>query len=402
MVSMKRPAILGGPKSFEKLFPIVNAVLPPWSDISTQVEAAYVSKHLSNFGPYSIDLEKSIGNLLDCRYVLSIANATIGLQLALVSIVSRGREVLVPSFTFAATVDAILANNLIPRFIDIELDTWNLSVEAIEKSIGTETAAIMPVHVFGNPCDVAGISELGKKYDIPILYDSAHALGSSVKDKPMGSNGTCEVFSLSITKLLPAGEGGVITTNYENIATKLMRLRNYGYDNGYQWSGPGGNGKLIEIAAIIALQGVPSLNNAVKNRCRYASLYRKHLESIPGISFQKVHSHNKSSFKDFAILINEEDFGTTRDVLSTSLEAENIQTRPYFFPPLHLTRFGNRFINLKDSLDTTERISKGVLCLPIYSIMEESDIFRVCYSIISIHRFAEEVNRFFGYGSVSF
>jgi dTDP-4-amino-4,6-dideoxygalactose transaminase len=390
---MNKPAILGGVPRFEHFLDIVKPILPGWDALRPDIYAAYTSGRLTNFGPYCTKLEEQLCERLGCKYAVAVSNATAGLYLALASLELSKKQVLVPSFTWASPVDAVLANGMIPKFVDIDPATWNMRPESIESAIREQTAAIMPVHIFGNPCQTVIINSIAEKHGLKVVYDAAHALGAEVEDKAVGANCECEVFSLSTTKLLPAGEGGVIVTNDEPLAERLRFARNYGYGKGLDWKLAGCNGKMTEFSAIIALHGLPSLTNAIHRRNEYAAAYRESLKDIPGISFQAVTHGNLCTYKDFGILINEPEFGISRDLLALALSKENIDTRPYFSPPIHQTSLGREYLTESDDLSNTECTSKQVLCLPIYSDMQETHIAGTGEAIRSIHKYANAISK---------
>lgn len=390
---MDKPAILGGVPRFEHRLDMVVPVLPHWNTLRPDIERAYTSGRLTNFGPYCTDLEEQLCQRLGCKHALAVSSATTGLFLALASLKLPKKQVLVPSFTWASPVDAVLANGMVPRFVDIDPTTWNMCPESIESAIGEDTVAIIPVHVFGNPCQTASINAIAERHGLRVIYDAAHALGAEVEGRPVGGTSACEVFSLSATKVLPAGEGGVVVTNDDLLAERLRLTRNYGYGKDHDWKLAGCNGKLTEIAAIIALHGLPSLAHSVRMRNEYAEAYHESLQDIPGISFQVIARESLCTYKDFAILVDESEFGISRDLLALALAKENIDTRPYFSPPIHKTALGREYLTASDDLSNTERTSTQVLCLPIYSEMQEVHLAGVGEAIRSIYKHANTINK---------
>lgn len=388
------PAMLGGTPAFSTSLPIVRPLLPPFRRVEADFRQVLSSGRLSNFGPFSQALEEQMSRLLNVENVISVASCTVGLGLVL-STVPRGKEAILPSFTFGATLDSVLASGLVPVFADIDPRTLTMDTACAERLVSDKTGVVIPVHVFGNPCDTKAFDAFTKRTQIPVVYDSAHAMGSLHDDKPVGGSGRAEVFSLSATKLLPAGEGGLIALEDGQLAEWLRRARNYGLDPLSDLVCPGTNGKMTELACVLALHGMKELKEAVTRRNSYAALYRDRLAAVSGVSFQEIRDGDVSNCKDFAVLVDKGRFRLSRDMLLEALKAEHIEVRPYFSPPLHLTSLG-RALSSSWELRNTEDVARRVLCLPIHSLMETDDVERVCGAIIRIQMHAEQVRSVLG------
>lgn len=360
-----------------KNIPLVRPTLPTVESINADLSIMLQSGRLTNFGPFSSRLENRISEMLGVKYAICVSNATTGLMLAL-SMLPRGSEVLLPSFTFLPTVQAVLWNGLIPVFVDIDRWSYTLSCESIESKLSAKTSAILAVHTFGNPCDVERIDDIGKRAGIKVFYDSAHAFGAKHGGRYLGGFGDAEVFSLSATKLLPCGEGGVLTTNSDVVAEAILNGRNYGFALGTRdCHNLGLNGKITEFSAILGLHELESIDQEVRERNHLAMKYRERLGRLPGIEFQSVPTNNLSTYKDFTILIDPSAFGVDRDELKSQLMKEAIETDAYFSPPIHrMTLFGGAGASDR-SLSTTEYVEKLILSLPIYGQLSEDDQERV-------------------------
>jgi dTDP-4-amino-4,6-dideoxygalactose transaminase len=226
---------------------------------------------------------------------------------------------------------------------------------------------------------------------IPLVFDAAHAFGSDINNKRIGNFGVAEVFSFSPTKLLVAGEGGMIATRDAELARKLRFARNYGDSGNYDPELSGLNARMSEFHAALALRGLDRLDARIDRRNRIRLNYERRLRTIPGVSFQRISSGNWSSCKDFAVLIDEAGFGKSRDWLFSALERENIQVRRYFYPPVHRQML-YREIWDKRGLPVTESISERILNLPIYSTLSDENVEKVCDAILRCHEFAGKKN----------
>ena len=387
-------AILGGSPAFEKTFPIIrpSADEAATPELSKRMQAVLQSNMLSNVGIYVRKLEEVLERKLQVDHVIATSSCTLGMILALQALGLRGKRVAVPSFTFNATGLACYWTGNELNYVDVD-ETLTVDPKLLATLRG-KVDFLLPVHLYGNPCDVDALRDWGAKEKAPVVYDAAHALGSSLRGKPIGGFGTAEVFSLSPTKLITTGEGGLVTTNDSKLADRIRLLRNYGNHPDYTCDVPGLNARMSEINAVVGLEMVGHLERYVESRNRYVERYKRKLDSIPGIEFQQIRTGARSGHKDFSAFVNPDTFGMDRDHLAKALEAERISTKKYFFPPMHdLEAFRPK---RTVSLPVTERASRRVLSLPIHNVMRESDIDRVTDRIESIHAHAPEVRQRLG------
>jgi dTDP-4-amino-4,6-dideoxygalactose transaminase len=259
-----------------------------------------------------------------------------------------------------------------------------LDPDDVERKITEKTSAIIPVHIFGNPCDISRLEGIAERHNLKLVFDSAHALGSIYNGTMIGSFGDIECFSLSGTKVITSAEGGIATSNDEILMEKMNLGRNYGAGHDYNCHYIGLNGKMSEFHAAIAIESLSLLPGLVSARTKLAALYRERLSEIPGISFQDVHQEHISSYKDFAILINTKAFGINRDELITRLQSERIYTKSYFYPPLHRMSAYRNINHRSENLESTDRIADSIICLPMYSHMNYDTVEKICYSIYRI------------------
>jgi dTDP-4-amino-4,6-dideoxygalactose transaminase len=245
--------------------------------------------------------------------------------------------------------------------------------------------------MYGNPCEIDELIDFCEDKDLMLLFDAAHALGSKYKNTPVASQGDAHSFSCSPTKLFCTIEGGILTTNNEKIAEKVRRGRNYGNFPNYTCDLPGMSARMYEIHAAVGLATIHDIPTFVSNRNQYVGLYRERLNSISGIKFQKITDGCVSTYKDFSILIDPEKFGMNRNLLATALNAENIQTKFYFYPPIHQLEAYNT--DDQPVLPITTQISYNVLSLPIHNFMKEDDIKRITNCIETIHEHSETIRK---------
>lgn len=338
------------------------------------------SNMLTNVYNYTKKFEDGIKQHMGVKNVVSVSSGTLGLILTLDALGVRNKEVIIPSFTFTATAAALYWTGNKITYADID-DTFTLDPEMVNEKVSKDTGAILPVHMYGNPCNTKALSEIAQDKNIPLVYDAAHALGSQCNGKQVGGFGDAEIFSLSPTKLLTSVEGGLITTNNDKLAEKLSVSRNYGMFPDYtsQWAGV--NSRLSEVHSAVGYVQVKDLETFVTNRNNYVARFKKWLSNTKGISFQRIPEHNRSAHKDFSIVVDPEEFGMHRDQLGEILGKKGIGTKKYFYPPMH------RLEAYKDedvSLPMTDRVSDNVLSLPIYNYMNNEDIDMIVDGINSV------------------
>lgn len=383
----KHPAIHGGEPAFPEGLPLVRPALPSTRAVLSDVEKILESGILTN-GPYVRELEDRAAEYLGVRQCVAVASCTVGLMLVLRAANLTG-DVVAPSFTFAATVHAIAWNGLHPVLADIDPETLTLSPDAVAAAIGVRASAIMATHTYGTPCDVEGLTAVARKHGIRLFFDAAHAFGSRRAGVCVGGFGDAEVFSLSPTKVLVASEGGIISTNDDDLAERCRIGRDYGHPGDYDCVFVGINGRMSEIHAAIALRSLETLDEQISWRNELARTYREALASVPGLSFPQVRDGDLSTYKDFTMLVDAESLGMDAASLAGALAAEGIDTRRYYSPPVHAMRTYRRLANGWVSLPHTESASSRAITLPMWSSMTASQVLRVAEAIERIQSFAE-------------
>src|ERR1700680_3822604 len=361
--------------AFPKLLPIVDPEGVPGAEFLEEVRGILASRQLTN-GAYVRKFEEAAAGYLGVAHCVAVSSCTTGLLLVLRSLELRG-EVILPSFTFHATAHAVVWNGLTPVFADCDAKTFCVAPEAVRAQVSSRTAAILAVHLFGNPAVVKEVEEIAAELQVPLVFDAAHAFGSSSHGKRVGGFGTAEVFSFSPTKLVVAGEGGLVATRDARLAEKLRAARNYGDAGNYNPEILGVNARMSEINAAMALHGLAGLDARTERRNEIRCRYERKLRGVAGIRFQEVSEGGRSTFKDFSVIVDEKEFGHARDWLVYLLHRENIGARKYFSPPVHRQKLYSAMWDGRD-LPVTDLVSDGVVSLPIYSSLTDESVDKVC------------------------
>jgi dTDP-4-amino-4,6-dideoxygalactose transaminase len=265
--------------------------------------------------------------------------------------------------------------------VDCEEKTYNIDVSKLKERITRKTTAIMPVYIFGNPPKIKELQDVAKKNRLKLIFDSAQAFGAEYRGTKAGRFGDCEVFSLSPTKVLTSIEGGLITTNNNKLADFLRKARDYGKGKD-DIDFVGLSARMSEVHAIIGLENLKNIERCLKTRRELIDLYKKRLAGMDGLSFQEVSKGNRTSGNYMVIFIDKKRFGMSRDALSEALKAENIQTKKYFYPAVHLQK---AYFSFRDQyegkLPITEKAAQQGLALPLYGHMEAETVEKVCRAI---------------------
>lgn len=367
-----RPAILGGPPAFPGGLPLARPTVADPDAVARAAESILASGVLTN-GPFVRELEARAAGYLGVRHCVAVASCTAGLMLVLRASGLSG-DVVLPSFTFSASAHAIAWNGLRPVFADISPHNLLLDPAAAARATGVRTSAILATHTYGTPCDVEGLERVARRGGIRLFFDAAHAFGSSRGASMVGGFGDAEVFSLSPTKVLIAGEGGIIATNDDVLAERCRIGRDYGNPGDYDTRFVGLNARMSELHAATALASFEDLDERIARRNELADRYHKVLGDLPGISFPVVADGDRSTYKDLTILIDPERFGSDADAVAGALDAEGIQTRRYYSPPVHRQRAYRSLERANGPLPVTDRAAARVLTLPLFTGMTDEHV----------------------------
>ena len=389
---LKSLAIFGGKPAFDEKIVITEPTLPLYEKLETRIRDIIQSKMITN-AKYVKEFENQLKDHLGVKHIIATSCCTSGLMLLFKSLELQG-EVILPSFTFSATGHAVLWNNLKPVFVDVDADTYNLAPDKVEAAITDKTCAILGVHLFGNPAPVEELQTIAKKHKIKLFFDAAHGFGAYYNGKPVGGFGDAESFSMSPTKLLTAGEGGIVATNDDEIAYKIKIGRSYADPGNYDTQYEGLSARMAEFNAILGSESLTMLKNNIENRQKMVSLYIRKLNGLPGLSFQKIADGNLSSYKDFSVLIDSEQFGLNRDQLAVVLEKENIITKKYFYPALHKQKTYSKYFNDYDlNLKNTNILADNSLSLPMFSHIDAESVQKICKIIKEVYSKKDDVKR---------
>lgn len=366
--SVEDLAILGGTPLFEEALHVGRPNILDAEALYAYVRAAVERKWLSNDGPLVQQFELEFARFLAVKHCVAVTNATLGIQLLVRALGIRGK-VLMPSFTFIATPHATSWEGATPVFCDVNEETHTLDVRKVREMASPDIAAIMGVHVWGRACEIDELQAIADEWRVPLLFDSAHAVGSSYKGVKLGRFGRAEVFSLHATKAINGIEAGFITTEDDELAGKLRALRNYGFSGQDVVSGLGINAKMHEISAAMALSNLPHYARLADHNRRLQAAYARALGGVAEISIYKQEIQAGSDH--YAVFRVSEGSRIDRDVLIAMLQAENVRARRYFWPGCHLAPPYNA--QRHAPLPVTERLARSLFQLPTGMQLDERD-----------------------------
>jgi dTDP-4-amino-4,6-dideoxygalactose transaminase len=378
------PAIMGGSPAFPEGLPFMRPSVPDEEAVLPRLRTILATGMLTN-GPFVRELEERASEYLGVRHCVAVSSCTAGLMLVLLAADLSGDAVL-PSFTFAATAHAAAWNQLRPVFADVDAHTLTLSPEAAARAIGVRTSVILATHTFGTPCAVEELSSLARTSGVKLVFDAAHAFGSRRSGVPVGGFGDAEVFSLSPTKVLVASEGGLIATNNDVLAERCRIGRDYANPGDYDCLFVGLNARMSEIHAAFALASLEDLEQRIDRRNELARMYKQALADVPGIGFPAVAESDRTTYKDFTILVEGSEFGMDAAELAKALAEEGIQTKRYYAPPVHTMQAYRSQAGNNGQLPVTEAAALRVLTLPLWSSMEGPELLGVADAVRRIHR----------------
>lgn len=343
--------------------------LPPLDTVTGMLAAAWERQWLTNDGALHRQLEDELVRLLEVPHLSLFCNGTIALLTALEALSLEDGEVITTAFTFPATVNVLHWHRLRPVFCDIQPDTYNLDPAGIEALIGPDTKAILPVHVYGTPCDVNAINDIADKHGLPVIYDAAHAFGVRLRGESVLGHGNLSMLSFHATKVFTTAEGGALVTQDPELHRRTCLLKNFGITGEESVEAPGLNGKMNEMQAALGLAQLAGLDaNTDKRRC-LDGIYRRLLKEEPGLVLLDLPSDVEPNYAYFPVRVREDAFGMSRNTLYNALKAFNIQCRKYFHPLCST----NPWCRLETgALPHSEAAASEVLCLPIYGTLPES------------------------------
>ena len=341
---------------------------------------------ISSTGKYIEEFEKGFANYCGCKYGIATTNGTTALHLALASVgIGPGDEVIVPTFTMIATLFAVIYTGAKPVLVDTEPETWNIDVAKIEEKITPRTKAIMPVHIYGHPCDMNPIMEIAEKHNLYVIEDAAEAHGAEYRGRRTGGIGHMGCFSFYANKIITTGEGGMVVTNDKVLDEKARSLKDLAHSRGRRFlhTDVAFNYRMTNIQAAIGLAQLERIDELVKRRRAHAYLYNSLLGVIVGIKLPPEKEWAKNVYWMYSILI-EDDFGLTRDELMNGLRAREIDTRTFFIPMHQQPAFQNMGLFEGESYPVAEELGRRGLYLPSGSGLAPEQIKYICHTVAKI------------------
>lgn len=364
---------------------VTQPSMPPLNEFSEYLEQIWSNKILTNNGPFHKLFEAKLAEYLGVNYLSVFSNGTLALITALQALRISG-EVITTPYSFVATTHSLWWNNIKPVFADIESTYLNLDPLKVEAAISPLTTAIMPVHVYGNPCQVDEFQKLADTYGLKIIYDAAHAFGVKINNESILKYGDLSILSFHATKAFNTIEGGAIICHDSKMKERIDYLKNFGFAGETKVIAPGINAKMNEIQAAYGLIQLKYIDQVIEKRIEIIKVYRENLKNIPGVRILDDQSNVRQVYTYFPILIEGQIFGKTRDWVYEELKKHNIFGRRYFFPLISQFPSYRGLNSAKASnLPIAEEITKQVICLPIYPDLDLNTIEFICKTIKKLH-----------------
>ena len=365
------------------LITVTSPLLPDLDELNIYLRDIWERKWITNNGYYHRELEKALCEYLDVPYISLFTNGTLPLITALQALHIKG-EVITTPFSFVATTHSLWWNGLKPVFVDIDPLTCNLDPDKIEAAITPYTTAIMPVHVYGKPCETEEIQKIANKYGLKVIYDAAHAFGVKVNGESILRAGDMSTLSFHATKVFNTIEGGALVMKDSQTKRRIDYLKNFGFAGETEVVAPGINSKMDEVRSACGLLNLKQVDTAIAARKLVADTYREALRSISGITFMDDVLGVQHNYSYFPIFIDAEKYGMTRDELYFKMKADNVLGRRYFYPLIStFSTYRGLSSATIENLPVAIRKAEEVICLPMHHELSEFDIDRVLKPIIN-------------------
>jgi len=370
-------------KSIEPIY-VTRPNLPPLEKLQPYLLEIWKNNILTNDGPFHKKFEKALGGYLEVENINLFANATLALVVGLQALRITG-EVITTPFSFVATTHSLKWNGITPVFCDIDETTLNIDPDKIEALITPKTTAIMPVHVYGRPCNTEKIQAIADKYGLKVIYDAAHAFNIKMADKNLLLEGDMSVLSFHGTKLFTTFEGGAIVTKDIKLKERIDYLKNFGFADQVTVIAPGINGKMNEFQSTIGLLSLEIVDEEIANRKRVAETYFELLNDIKGIQVFNNFNGYKYNYSYFPILIDKQKFGVSREFIYEELKKYNIFARRYFYPLIsNFPSYKGLPSSALENLPVANLVADQVLCLPIYGSLDGETVKFICNKLIGL------------------
>jgi len=367
---------------------VTQPSLPPLEEFTELLKQIWDNKILTNNGPFHQQFEQKLADYLGVKYISVFTNGTLALMTALQTLRITG-EVITTPFSFVATTHSLWWNNIKPVFADIESDYFNLDPEKVEAAITPQTTAIMPVHVYGNPCKLERLQQIADTYGLKLIYDAAHAFGVKMNGNSVLNYGDLSILSFHATKVFNTIEGGAIICHDEKTKQRIDYLKNFGFADETTVIAPGINAKMNELQSAYGLLQLKYVDDCIAKRKKIALLYREQLKAVIGINCIEDIDGVDHAYSYFPILVDKEKFGKTRDELYEELKSHNIFGRRYFYPLIsQFPTYRGLPSSKPDNLPVATRLADQVICLPIYPDLEVDSLVK----IVSIIKNTRNIN----------
>lgn len=368
--------------SENKQITVTAPLLPNLDEFNELLKEIWDSKWITNNGSFHRQLEKELAKYLKVPYVSLFTNGTLPLITALQALRISG-EVITTPYSFVATTHSLWWNGIKPVFVDIEPSTGNIDPTKIEAAITPKTTAIMPVHVYGKPCDVDAIQAIADKYGLKVIYDAAHAFGVEVNGKSILEAGDMSTLSFHATKVYNTIEGGAMVMHDEKTKKRIDYLKNFGFAGETEVVAPGINSKMDEMRAAYGILNLRQVDDAIEARHQVAIKYREALRPVEGITFWDDMPGVKHNYSYFPIFVDAEKYGMTRDELYFKMKEQNVLGRRYFYPLIsEFSTYRGLPSASKENLPQAHKMADSVICLPMHHELNQEDIERILKSII--------------------
>lgn len=356
---------------------VTSPLLPDLQEFNALLQQIWDKKWITNNGDFHKQLEKELAEYLGVPYLSLFTNGTLPLITALQAMRITG-EVITTPYSFVATTHSLWWNGIKPVFVDIDPKTGNLNPDKIEAAITPKTTAILPVHVYGTPCDTKRIQEIADTYGLRVLYDAAHAFGVKVNGESVLKAGDMSTLSFHATKVYNTIEGGALVVQDEQTKKRIDYLKNFGFANEVTVVGPGINSKMDEVRAAYGLLNLKQVDQCIEARGRADAFYREALKGVPGISMLEPTPHTRHNFSYFPIFVDEKQYGMSRDALYFKMKEHDVLGRRYFYPLISefSTYRGLESAN-PENLPVAHRFANTVICLPMHHALSTEDLNRV-------------------------
>ena len=365
-----------------KQITVTSPLLPDLEEFNSLLKEIWSSKWVTNNGQFHKQLEKELAVYLGVPYVSLFTNGTLPLLTALQALRVTG-EVITTPYSFVATTHCIWWSGCKPVFVDIDPATGNIDPDKIEAAITPHTTAIMPVHVYGKPCDTKRIQEIADKYGLKVIYDAAHAFGVKVNGESVLNSGDMSTLSFHATKVYNTLEGGALVMHDEQTKKRIDYLKNFGFAGETEVIAPGINSKVDEVRAAYGILNLRNVDMAIEARHRVATQYRNGLRNVEGISFMEDMPGVQHNYSYFPIFVDAEKFGMTRDELYFKMKSADVLGRRYFYPLIsEFSTYRGLPSAAPENLPNAHKMANSVICLPMHHELNEEDVHRILTSIL--------------------